>query len=74
MIRLLGFVAAAFALLAAGQAQAHPHVWVTIKSEVVYGADGAATGLRHAWTFDDMFSTFAKSSTHSVSVSASQPP
>ena len=23
------------------------------------GADGAATGLRHAWTFDDMFSTFA---------------
>ena len=59
MIRLLSFAAAALALLAAGQAQAHPHVWVTIKSEVVYGADGAATGLRHAWTFDDMFSTFA---------------
>ena len=59
MIRLLSFVAAALALFAAGQAQAHPHVWVTIKSEVVYGADGAATGLRHAWTFDDMFSTFA---------------
>jgi ABC-type uncharacterized transport system substrate-binding protein len=59
MTRLLSFAAAALALLAAGQAQAHPHVWVTIKSEVVYGADGAATGLRHAWTFDDMFSTFA---------------
>ena len=59
MIRLLSFVIGALALLAAGQAQAHPHVWVTIKSEVVYGADGAATGLRHAWTFDDMFSTFA---------------
>jgi len=59
MIRLLSFVAAALALFAAGQAQAHPHVWVTIKSEVVYGTDGAATGVRHAWTFDDMFSTFA---------------
>ena len=59
MIRLVSFVAAALVLLAAGQAQAHPHVWVTIKSEVVYGADGAATGLHHAWTFDDMFSTFA---------------
>ena len=30
-----------------------------MKSELVYGADGAATGVRHAWTFDDMFSTFA---------------
>ena len=59
MIRLFSFVIAALALFAAGEAQAHPHVWVTIKSEVVYGADGAATGLRHAWTFDDMFSTFA---------------
>jgi Protein of unknown function (DUF1007). len=47
MIRRFSFVAAALALLIV-QAQAHPHVWVTMKSEVVYGADGAATGLRHA--------------------------
>ena len=46
-------------LLAVGVASAHPHVWVTMKSEVVYAADGTATGIRHAWTFDDMFSTFA---------------
>ena len=59
MIRLFSFIVAALALFAAGEAQAHPHVFVTIKSEVVYGTDGAATGLRHAWTFDDMFSTFA---------------
>ena len=38
---------------------AHPHVWVTMKSEVVYAADGSVTGVRHAWTFDDMFSAFA---------------
>src|SRR5688572_16179829 len=43
------FVAAsALALLVVAPAQAHPHVWVTMKSEVVYGADGAATGIRHA--------------------------
>ena len=30
-----------------------------MKSEVVYAPDGTATGVRHAWTFDDMFSTFA---------------
>jgi ABC-type uncharacterized transport system substrate-binding protein len=58
MIRLFGIALAALALFTAA-AQAHPHVWVTMKSEVVYGADGVATGIRHAWTFDDMFSTYA---------------
>jgi ABC-type uncharacterized transport system substrate-binding protein len=52
-------VVAALAFIGAGAANAHPHVWVTMKSELVYGADGVATGVRHAWTFDDMFSTFA---------------
>jgi ABC-type uncharacterized transport system substrate-binding protein len=40
-------------------ARAHPHVWVTVKSELVYAPDGTVTGVRHAWTFDDMFSVFA---------------
>ena len=40
-------------------AQAHPHVWVAAKSEVVYAPDGSITGVRHAWTFDDMFSAYA---------------
>ena len=42
-----------------GTAQAHPHVWVTFKSELLYAPDGTLTGIRHAWSFDDMFSTFA---------------
>ena len=46
-------------VLAAGAASAHPHVWVTMKSELVYAPDGSVTGVRHAWTFDDMFSVFA---------------
>lgn len=40
-------------------ALAHPHVWVTMKSELLFAPDGTVTGMRHAWTFDDMFSAFA---------------
>jgi ABC-type uncharacterized transport system substrate-binding protein len=47
-------------LLAAGApADAHPHVWVTMTEELLYAPDGSVTGVRHAWTFDDMFSAFA---------------
>ena len=42
-----------------GAAQAHPHVWITAKSELIYAPDGSITGVRHVWTFDDMFSTYA---------------
>jgi ABC-type uncharacterized transport system substrate-binding protein len=53
-------LAAAFVSLAfIGSARAHPHVWVTVTSQVVYGPNGAATGVRHAWKFDDMYSAFA---------------
>ena len=46
-------------LLSLGSAEAHPHVWVTFHSELIYAADGTMTGVRHAWTFDDMFSAYA---------------
>jgi ABC-type uncharacterized transport system substrate-binding protein len=46
-------------LAAAGGAEAHPHVWVTMTEELLYAADGTVTGVRHAWTFDDMYSAFA---------------
>jgi ABC-type uncharacterized transport system substrate-binding protein len=39
-------------------AQAHPHVWVTMQSELIYAPDGRIVGIRHRWVFDDMFSTF----------------
>ena len=56
-IRGFRLVLAAFASLsiAPAPASAHPHVWVTVKSELVYASDGSITGVRHAWTFDDMF-------------------
>jgi ABC-type uncharacterized transport system substrate-binding protein len=57
---LFGLLVLLFALSAgASSAQAHPHVWIAAKSEVMYAPDGSMKGVRHAWTFDDMFSTYA---------------
>jgi len=60
MRQFSGVVLLAIALAVAPRiANAHPHVWITVTSELIYAADGAITGVRHAWTFDDMFSTYA---------------
>jgi ABC-type uncharacterized transport system substrate-binding protein len=61
MLRALLCLLAFLLALSAGisSAQAHPHVWITAKSELVYAPDGTVSGVRHAWTFDDMFSTYA---------------
>ena len=60
-IRLFKLLVAAAAWIGASAlpALAHPHVFVTMKSEIVYGPDGTVTAVKHAWTFDDMFSTYA---------------
>ena len=55
----LGLLAAGSVVLGAATAEAHPHVWITATSELIYAPDGTITGVRHAWTFDDMFSTYA---------------
>ena len=58
--RLLGLLALVAAVSGGARAAfAHPHVWVTAASELIYAPDGTITGVRHAWTFDDMFSTYA---------------
>jgi len=58
--RSIGLLLLAGALaLGAGTAQAHPHVWITASSQLIYAPDGSITGVRHAWTFDDMFTTYA---------------
>ncbi|MEJ2625077.1 MAG: DUF1007 family protein [Pseudolabrys sp.] len=46
-------------IVLAARAAAHPHVWVTMKSELVYAPDGRVTGVSHHWAFDEMFSAFA---------------
>lgn len=42
----------------AGRAAAHPHVWVTVETTLVYER-GAFTGFRHKWTFDEFYSAMA---------------
>lgn len=44
--------------ISASAAVAHPHVWVTSKSQLIF-KNGAVAAVRHAWTFDDMFSAQA---------------
>src|SRR5262244_3787757 len=56
---MCALAACAALVIATAAAHAHPHIWVTVKSELVYAPDGTVTGVRHAWTFDDMFSVFA---------------
>jgi ABC-type uncharacterized transport system substrate-binding protein len=49
----------AMGVLGVTAAQAHPDVWITSSSELLFAPDGSMTGVRHAWTFDDMFTTGA---------------
>lgn len=56
---IAAFVVSAAALLGtAGPAHAHPHVWIDAAGEVLF-EDGAIVGMRHHWTFDQYFSSWA---------------
>ncbi len=50
---------AATALLSASPAAAHPHVWASVRSEIILNTDHQITGVRHAWTFDEFYSAMA---------------
>jgi ABC-type uncharacterized transport system substrate-binding protein len=39
-------------------ALAHPHVWVTSQTEVLYDDSQRISGLRHIWTFDEGYSAY----------------
>jgi ABC-type uncharacterized transport system substrate-binding protein len=58
------FALAVGLVLQAGTAFAHPHVWIKVAAEIVYRDDGSIESIRHAWTFDDMFSTYALQGIH----------
>jgi ABC-type uncharacterized transport system substrate-binding protein len=50
--------AALVATAGAQPAAAHPHVWVSVRTTVLY-ENGTIVGLRHAWTFDEYYSIMA---------------
>jgi ABC-type uncharacterized transport system substrate-binding protein len=43
----------------ASPAGAHPHVWVTVKSQIAFTGDGKIGAVVHDWVFDEMYSSFA---------------
>lgn len=53
----IGAIAAA-TIAAFGPAQAHPHIWISVQSTVVY-ENGTVIGLRQRWTFDEFYSSMA---------------
>ena len=56
----VGVITALLGLVAAyGPARAHPHVWVTVQTEVMHDAQKNITGFQHTWTFDEFYSSFA---------------
>ncbi len=40
-------------------ALAHPHVWVTVRSQIAFAPDGKVVAVVHDWVFDEMYSSFA---------------
>lgn len=60
LTRCLGATGLAVGLVLAptAPATAHPHVWVTVETTVLY-ANGAFTGLQHRWTFDEFYTAMA---------------
>jgi ABC-type uncharacterized transport system substrate-binding protein len=55
----LAALAAAIAAGGTGEAKAHPHVWATVRSEILFDADRRMIGVRHAWTFDEFYTAMA---------------
>ncbi len=53
--------AAVFAvtMCASAPAMAHPHVWIEMRSDVVFDDQGLITGMNLMWTFDDAYAAMA---------------
>ncbi|WP_414675724.1 DUF1007 family protein [Methyloceanibacter sp.] len=43
----------------ASTASAHPHVWATVRAEIVLGENHQITGIRQNWTFDEFYTAMA---------------
>lgn len=56
--RLFAALAFAGSVAASSAADAHPHVFITTREAVVFDDEGRVTAIKHAWTFDEYYSTF----------------
>ena len=56
---LILLLCCAVMLASSRPAAAHPHVFVSVSAEIEYDAGGQLTGIRHRWSFDEMYSASA---------------
>ena len=54
-LAVAGLCMAALSLPAA----AHPHVWIEMRSDVVFNGEGKITAVNVEWTFDDNYTQMA---------------
>lgn len=57
--RLLAALSLALPLAWAAPALAHPHVWVEMRTDIVFDDAGLITGVNVMWTFDDAYAQIA---------------
>lgn len=57
--RGLATLSAVAALLTAGAANAHPHMWIDARAQIDVDAEQRITAVRQAWRFDEMFGAYA---------------
>ena len=55
----LAVLGLALGVAATRPASAHPHVWITVKSQIAFTPDGKVSAIVHDWVFDEMYSSFA---------------
>jgi len=53
-----GFLVAACLALSAGPVSAHPHVWIDLRSTLLFNDRGEITGLDIHWAFDEFYSLY----------------
>jgi ABC-type uncharacterized transport system substrate-binding protein len=41
------------------QAEAHPHVWITVKADLLFDKHNNFVAIRHQWEFDQAFAAYA---------------
>lgn len=57
--RGLATLSAVAALLTAGAANAHPHMWIDARAQIDVDAEQRITAVRQVWRFDEMFGAYA---------------
>jgi ABC-type uncharacterized transport system substrate-binding protein len=57
-VSLLIVIAVMTAILSRGPAEAHPHAWIDLRSEIIFASDGRIVSLYFDWLFDDFYTEF----------------